>query len=467
MILANKKRYTLIAISLIVILAMTMLFAVLGIIFDENKKADAITSSNITTQSTNLGEMLLNGYENDLTGKGYVFDKEIFWELIRQISNGTVTDKSGLSTLGTRTSADFRSYNGNKDVVVTIGEKQWIATYLSQNSSSDPILTLWLANSNEAVPWTENKTNSNGNYPSNMYGTSSVRAVTLNNGGGYAVNYNDTSLKSVTQDTKNEWARYTMTKEQGVSESLTEFIEVPDNMSWQHTQSAKASAGQSNDFNNDALDAGGNGNSGSYLAKTGYKNWAKDRLWLPSIAETGVSGVSGIWKASINTRANINYSWVRSANNLHYGQAHLLNANGNGIDQSGAEYVLRPAFHLNLAKAEQYTATVLENATQLSSIYNGEQQDYFNADGASSWYDATLFASDKANVKVEYSTSSGGALSTPKPIEQGTYKVHLTIQSDEYVWTGGKLTLEQEIDFTINQKVLNVNFDPSTTPPKV
>ncbi len=466
MILANKKRYILIAISLIVILAMTMLFAVLGIIFDENKKADAITSSNITTQSTNLGEMLLNGYENDLTGKGYVFDKEIFWELISQISNGTVTDQSGLSTLGTRTSADFRSYNGDKDVVVTIDGKKWIATYLSKNSSGEPILTLWLANSEITARWHNQSANSNGNYPNNMYGTSSVRAVTLNNGGGYAVNYNDTSLKSVTQDTKNEWARYTMTKEQGVSESLTEFIEVPDNMSWQHTQSAKASAGQSNDFNNDALDAGGNGNSGSYLAKTGYKNWAKDRLWLPSIAETGVSGVSGIWKASINTRANINYSWVRSANNNHYGQVHLLNANGNGIDQSGAEYILRPAFHLNLAKAEQYTATVLENATQLSSIYNGEQQDYFNADGASNWYDEELFAADKANVRVEYSTSSGGTLSTPKPIEQGTYKVRLTIQNDEYVWTGGKLTLEQEIDFTINQKVLNVNFDPSTTPPK-
>ena len=108
----------------------------------------------------------------------------------------------------------------------------------------------------------------------------------------------------------------------------------------------------------------------------------------------------------------------------------------------------------------------MENATQLSSIYNGEQQDYFNADGASNWYDEELFAADKANVRVEYSTSSGGTLSTPKPIEQGTYKVRLTIQNDEYVWTGGKLTLEQEIDFTINQKVLNVNFDPSTTPPK-
>ncbi len=157
MILANKKRYILIAISLIVILAMTMLFAVLGIIFDENKKADAITSSNITTQSTNLGEMLLNGYENDLTGKGYVFDKEIFWELISQISNGTVTDQSGLSTLGTRTSADFRSYNGDKDVVVTIDGKKWIATYLSKNSSGEPILTLWLANSEITARWQDRK----------------------------------------------------------------------------------------------------------------------------------------------------------------------------------------------------------------------------------------------------------------------------------------------------------------------
>ncbi len=464
MILANKKRISLIIVSLIIILA--MLFATLGIIFEKNETTDAITSSNIPSQSTNLSEMLLDGYENDLTGKGYVFDKDIFWELIGQISNGTVTDKSGLSTLGTRTSADFRSYNGNKDVVVTIGEKQWIATYLSQNSSGDPILTLWLANSDEEVSWTENKTNSNGNYPSNMYGTSSVRAVTLNNGGGYAVNYNDTSLKSVTQDTKNEWARYTMTKEQGVSESLTEFIEVPDNMSWQHTQSAKSSAGQSNDFNNDALDAGGNGRIGSYLTKTGYKNWATDRLWLPSIAETGVNGVSGIWKAANDTRSNDeSYSWVRSSHNDTYSMAGLLNANGNAINQGGGDYMLRPAFHLNLAKAEEYTATVLENATQLSSIYNGEQQDYYNADGASSWYDATLFAADKANVKIEYFTSSGGTLSTPKPIEQGEYKVRLTIQNEDYVWTGGKLTLEQEIDFTIDQKVLNVNFNPSSTPP--
>ncbi len=468
MILANKKRYILIAISLIVILAMTMLFAVLGIIFDENKKADAITSSNITTQSTNLGEMLLNGYENDLTGKGYVFDKEIFWELISQISNGTVTDQSGLSTLGTRTSADFRSYNGDKDVVVTIDGKKWIATYLSKNSSGEPILTLWLANSEITARWHNQSANSNGNYPNNMYGTSEMRAVTLNNGGGYAETYNATSLTPVAQNASSEWAIYTMPSING---SLTSFIEVPENMSWQHSQSALTSSPNQlykYNNNNDALDLGGNGRTVSYLDKTGYKNWSNDKLWLPSIAEVGVSGEEGIWKASNLTRAQgTNHTWLRSASYLNYLSAYVSTMQGDstgGSDLSLSEYSIRPAFHLNLVKTEEYTATALKSTTQINGIYNGEQQDYFNADGASSWYDATLFAADKANVKVEYFTSSGGALSTPKPIEQGTYKVRLTIQSDEYVWANGKMS--QEIEFTIKQKVLNVNFDPSTTPPK-
>ena len=468
MILANKKRYILIAISLIVILAMTMLFAVLGIIFDENKKADAITSSNITTQSTNLGEMLLNGYENDLTGKGYVFDKEIFWELISQISNGTVTDQSGLSTLGTRTSADFRSYNGDKDVVVTIDGKKWIATYLSKNSSGEPILTLWLANSEITARWHNQSANSNGNYPNNMYGTSEMRAVTLNNGGGYAETYNATSLTPVAQNASSEWAIYTMPSING---SLTSFIEVPENMSWQHSQIALTSSPNQlykYNNNNDALDLGGNGRTVSYLDKTGYKNWSNDKLWLPSIAEVGVSGEEGIWKASNLTRAQgTNHTWLRSASYLNYLSAYVSTMQGDstgGSDLSLSEYSIRPAFHLNLVKTEEYTATALKSTTQINGIYNGEQQDYFNADGASSWYDATLFAADKANVKVEYFTSSGGALSTPKPIEQGTYKVRLTIQSDEYVWANGKMS--QEIEFTIKQKVLNVNFDPSTTPPK-
>lgn len=50
--------------------------------FTSNKTANAILADDIATSSTNLDEMLLDGYENDTTGKGKVFDKKIFWKLI-------------------------------------------------------------------------------------------------------------------------------------------------------------------------------------------------------------------------------------------------------------------------------------------------------------------------------------------------------------------------------------------------
>ncbi|MDE7348668.1 MAG: hypothetical protein K2N53_03300, partial [Clostridia bacterium] len=100
--------------------------------------------------------------------------------------------------------------------------------------------------------------------------------------------------------------------------------------------------------------------------------------------------------------------------------------------------------------------TPLTTPTNVESTYNGEQQDISKALIASNWYNNFMFAEDYANVNIEYLTS-------PNPIEHGTYKVRLTIQNDNYIWANGKTS--QEIDFTINQKVLNVNFDSSTTPP--
>ena len=37
--------------------------------FTPNKSAESIAVGNIDSQSTNLGEMLLDGYENDTSGK--------------------------------------------------------------------------------------------------------------------------------------------------------------------------------------------------------------------------------------------------------------------------------------------------------------------------------------------------------------------------------------------------------------
>ena len=96
--------------------------------------------------------------------------------------------------------------------------------------------------------------------------------------------------------------------------------------------------------------------------------------------------------------------------------------------------------------------------TDVNSTYNGEEQDYFKANGAS-WYNETLFAADKAKVKVEYLNED----SAFKPIESGEYKLRLTIQNEEYIWANGKMS--QDITFKINQKKLGVDFDPSTTSP--
>ncbi|MDE5755997.1 MAG: hypothetical protein K2I23_02800, partial [Clostridia bacterium] len=445
-----------------------------------SQRADAINTANIATQSTNLGEMLLNNYENDPTGEGYVFNGNVFWELIRQISNGTVNDQSGLSSLGAtaKTSKDFRAYNKlgdiERDVVVTIGGKQWIATYLSQNTTThEPILTLWLASSSLKACQNEITKSSNGNFPSNMYGTSKMRAITLNNGGSYAVNYNDPSLTPVTQNTGSEWAIYTMTKAQNVNGSLTQFIEVPNNMSWQHSQNAKdyvksTTYTQSYNYNNnnDALDSGGNGKIGSYSGKTGYKNWGTDRLWIPSAAETGINGEEGLWKASNNTRANSGGDcWLRSTFNELY--SHYMGLGGRGSDlfvnDAKLSYAVRPAFHINLAKVEEYAVNILDVPNKIGSTYNGEEQDYFNADDANDWYNETSFSADKANVKAEYAPTAGSALSTTKPIEYGTYTVSLTIQGEKYIWSN--YGTEKEVEFTINKRQLNVNLNSSTSPP--
>ncbi|MDE7337332.1 MAG: hypothetical protein K2N32_04375, partial [Clostridia bacterium] len=347
--------------------------------FTPNKIANAILLDNIENGSTNLGEMLLEGYEEDTTGNGKVFDKKIFWELIKQISGIPNPNDSTLDNLTTpKTSDDFRTLNGGtKDVVVQIGGKKWIATYLSTNSKGEPILTLWLANSTTNARWNAQGENSLGKYPNNMYGTSEMRAKTLNNGGGYAAKYNATSLTSITQSESSEWAIYTMDSVKG---SLTSFIEVPDNMSWQHNQSAKDSAGQSSNYNNDALDVGGNGTAGDYstnstIDKAGYKGWANDRLWLPSVAETGVSGVDGIWKADNTTRANSSYSWLRSVYSDDYVTSYRLDAAGSRFSSGTVTTyrTIRPAFHLNLKTAAERAGSLgVAEPTDVSIEYTGQ-----------------------------------------------------------------------------------------------
>ena len=131
------------------------------------------------------------------------------------------------------------------------------------------------------------------------------------------------------------------------------------------------------------------------------------------------------------------------------------------VDATGGTVAVRPAFNLDLTAANSSAFIPMTTPTDISSTYDGEQQDYLDAIGTNKWYNEDLFSSANADVKVEYLNES----STFKPIESGEYKVKLTVQnSSKYVWANCKA--ETEITFKINQKSLNVNFDPSTTPPK-
>ncbi|MDE5616869.1 MAG: hypothetical protein K2I78_03685, partial [Clostridia bacterium] len=427
-------------------------------LYSPNDTAEAFTYSAISAQSTDLGEMLVDGYENDTTGAGKVFVGDIFWELIRQITGEQNPNKNKLNNLTMpKTSADFRGYNNGLDVVVTIGGRQWTATYLSANSSGDPILTFWVATYDGVYSrWHSQEVNRSGDYPNNMYGTSEIRAVALNNGGGYAATYNATSLTYVNQDENNDWAIYTM---DSVSGSLTSFIEVPDNMSWQHNQRAKDSAGQSYNYNNDALNSGMGSfydDDHCYESKTGYANWANDKVWLPSIAETGENNESGIWMVSKNQRASDTHTWTRSGyyNNYYRSFRHLSSGTGESYGNISAVAWGRPAFHLNLKKAAERAENLkIDQPTNVTLEYTGRALTLADVSAEhKSWYDS-------AKISLEY--PAGGMK------DAGTYTVTANIKEDfisNHEFSGepdaskGETPTTRKFNFTITKKKIGVDL---------
>ncbi|MDE6361715.1 MAG: hypothetical protein K2L53_01930, partial [Clostridia bacterium] len=403
-------------------------------------------------------------------------------------------------------SGDIRTANSNRNLVVKLGGKEWIVTALTTkdlSSDSDVILTLMLKDVAYNSKWGDWTTipsaNYSANYPATMYSTSYIRAGLLNGATEYTTNGSDLLTLSDTEKASlysktggYPFSIYTDTVGTG---NITDFLVKPNEVLYQQYENLyDISHVAGNNWYNAPNDSSKNdiveskwytNGINAIESKTKYYDWGNDLIWLPSLSEMGqnlnsiinTKASGGLWNLDASQRGiSAGCAWLRSGDDRQGTNGQYLDtvgilfntavsstsaSAGNGV--LGGDLAVRPALNLNLSLAEESSAIPLKTPTNVTSTYNGEQQDYFNANGAS-WYNATSFAADKANVRVEYSTSSGGTLSTPKPIEQGTYKVRLTIQSDEYVWANGKTS--QEIEFTINQKVLNVNFDPSTTPPK-
>ncbi|MDE5991288.1 MAG: hypothetical protein K2H36_06880, partial [Clostridia bacterium] len=391
----DKKSKGIVVLSVLMILSMC--FVGVASFFAQQDTAYAITDTDLadTTKYFDLGDLLFNGYE----AKSKIFNGDQLDALYAALlgETGKTIDDVKRATNGAnevRTSSDFRnSYTTNKNIVVTLGGYKWNVVYLSNTKSDgtgDPILTLWQASSTQTAQWNFYATNASvGNYPSNMYSSSMIRTLTLNNAGTYYENNTGGNPHAVTPSESNPFALFTMENSSTLKGSLYDFIESPSNVYWQGTLSAINTVGLSNNVSNDAYipdptSAGFNSPNNNYYNKTGYTDWQQDMIWLPAISETGASAagaVSGLWRTDSFQRSNASgsndmtedYTWLRSASYLYYSSSYGLAANGTSYAgyATNSRGSVRPAFHLNLAKAEAASARSVTAPQNQSKTYNG------------------------------------------------------------------------------------------------
>ncbi|MDE7337000.1 MAG: hypothetical protein K2N32_02680, partial [Clostridia bacterium] len=344
--------------------------------------------------------------------------------------------------------------NNGKEIVVKIGDLTWNAVYLSTNTSSEPILTLWLTSSSQSAYWNSFSDATDGTYPSNMYGRSTMRAVTLNNGGTYYTSKTGSGAVTVTPSENHTYAKFTAPNSGSFKGSIVDFIDTPSKVDWQRTIQSKVTNSSANNYNNDAYGTGIAANTFtgglSYQSKTGNSDWQNDRIWLPAYAETGYdASTGGLWKLSAQQKGSTGgLTWSRSAS-ASCARAMAIFPNGTQIgdgDVSTNAYKVRPAFHLNLAKAAEHASKKVGiTETTISKEYNGAEQGIENEE----WFTS---ADLDTNATVTYYDTKTSSAMASKPKLVGSYEVEITLKDDEFYWADSEDLSAIKIPLTIIKK---------------
>ncbi|MDE6550480.1 MAG: hypothetical protein K2M44_03170 [Clostridia bacterium] len=369
-----------------------------------------------------IGNILLDGYADRTDEK--VFDGEamqsLYAKLTGDAAKNTIDD---VDALGTLTAAQIYAKNGNKDIVLTMDGQKWTVTHLTKDRSGNTIATLWLATASDTHQWsTWYGTKATVAYPSSMYSSSYIRANALNSGGsGYAASNGTTTLTKIAKRTTHKYARLTMPKTD-VKGSLTDFIVTPAQVAYQETENQNIGGtigGLGYTLPNDAYGTPSGTvkwyTNMNYSAKNGYSEWKDDYIWLPSITETGYNtSITGIWGLSNNQRSSTTYSWLRSSNEKYDNNSYSVGSAGNSSNYRPVtdSYAVRPALHLNLDLAAQYSGGVaLAEPVDVTVEYKGtsltlddvaaEQKIWFNSDKISITYDSNIVDAGTYKVKAE------------------------------------------------------------------
>ena len=381
----SKLRIKLASVLAVLLCAMLTLSAVLFI--QKNKSVEAYSS---LPQSPTIGEVYDDGKQRfDYTNmqalyKALTGNSNI--KSLSEVESALNVSASGISTSGNTTIA-------SKEITVKFGGMTWCAVYLSKAAHThtgvvenatvgttqtekdtagyaddgDIVLTLWLAYTGETAQWQRATVSAGSGLPANLYGTSYIRSVVLNNGGRYWKGTGNSLYADPGKDPSNEYgfARFTMDKNTypNVQDSVTDFIVSPRYISWQYQQSAIQAVNYnvSNDAwgkMRDDFNTGYNYENSCTVGGTDYYPiWKDDLLWLPSIAEIG--NVTGsMWEVTTSQMKcqDNKYFWSRSAGSGSNTNVYPLNDGGMGsVNDRNAnnKWLVRPALHLNLSKADE------------------------------------------------------------------------------------------------------------------
>ncbi|MDE6551312.1 MAG: hypothetical protein K2M44_07455, partial [Clostridia bacterium] len=420
----SSRRYRLISTLSAAIIIVGLLLCFCFISFDNIGDAFAFTSSNITTETVDIGNILIDGYASRTDGK--VFDGKAMASLYAKLTGDSAkTDISDVDALGTMTAADIRANNDNKDIILTLDGRQWTITHLTKDRSGNTIATLMQASYEDEVAWNSWYANTpTAAYPSDMYSSSYLRASALNSGGsGYIATNGSAYLTKLAQSATHKYARLTMST---VAGSLTNFIVKPAQVAYQETENQNVGGtigGIGYTLPNEAYGTPSGtirySTNMNYASKNKYSEWQNDYVWLPSLTETGYNTTySGIWQLSTNQRTFTTSYWLRSAYYTNATRVYLMSTNGSStsIGITSTKYAVRPAFHLNLDLAAEHSGGIaLTEPTDVTVEYKGNLLTINDvANEQKSWFDATkIILTDDSDIK-----------------DIGTYKVKAEIKAD-------------------------------------
>ncbi len=452
--------------------------------------------------ASNVDEILLSDYDTRSDGKMFNGAKlaKIYDNILQETNTGTFEKVKNKATQAGTTLL-------NLNFKITFADKEWYATYLSESTDGDVVLTLWLADSFGSVKYS-NCSSCGGNhnnmtlFPDNMYGTSYVRAV-INNGQntnstdsdlGKSAQWGATSLgwqiSAGSTAIGTEFEKFTTSS---VTGNVMDYIVTPGQIVWQATQNAYTTTGIGTTLNNDSYDSAQIVSADwskltyavDYCTDTriapNAADWQNDKIWLPSIAETGYDGAAdGLWKTTVAQRTGSTTAWARSASWQNYNYAYYLRSNDGSFNTTEntpncgtTSYAVRPAIHLNLTKANDDSVIEIPVPQNVAVDYDGNSQwidtleTLTNTNGTSKfpWIDTSLH--DDTSIvtvkKIEYTNYNvvGEKITEKKDVTSdgtanirnaGLYEVTLEIPSTstDYAWRGAS-TGEKKFTITINQ----------------